>query len=509
MSRIAAPGGRLCDRAVVPIAMTAGPGLVGLGAEAPLDLEGVGPDVRRQVCQRLLSADFDAWSATAARVGYCARPVRLQGSSTRVDAGTGEVVSSYSSADEPLGTTYVRCGDRRASECPSCSRIYAADTFQLIRSGVVGGKTVPAHVSANPLVFATLTAPSFGQVHSERGGRRCRPRDKASRCEHGLPVGCMRRHGEGDRLVGEPLCADCYDYATHVVWQWWAPELWRRFTITLRRLLAQRLNVAESRLPDLATMQYAKVAEYQRRGVIHFHALVRLDGPKTPAGFTPAPTGFAAGDLAHLIRDAATTVTYAAPQVMTGDAVRVLRFGAQVDARAVTATRRPNAEGELSAEQVAGYLAKYATKSATDITGELRNSLHLQRVRRQVGHLGDIVDRDGPYALVDRWVSMLGFRGHFSSKSRKYSITLGRLRRARRRFQTLLADATRTGRHLDTRDLEARLLASDDDTTLVVGSWSFAGTGWNTEGDTALALAAAARAREYAQHRAEQRTLES
>ena len=50
-----------------------------------------------------------------------------------------------------------------------------------------------------------------------------------------------------------------------------------------------------------------------------------------------------------------------------------------------------------------------------------------------------------------------------------------------------------------------RLLAEDDDTTLVVGSWVFAGTGWNNDGDTALALAAAARAREYAQQRAQLR----
>ena len=32
-------------------------------------------------------------------------------------------------------------------------------------------------------------------------------------------------------MLGQPLCRDCYDYASHVVWQWWAPELWRRFTI--------------------------------------------------------------------------------------------------------------------------------------------------------------------------------------------------------------------------------------------------------------------------------------
>ena len=160
---------------------------------------------------------------------------------------------------------------------------------------------------------------------------------------------------------------------------------------------------------------------------------------------------------------------------------------------------------ELSAEQVAGYLAKYATKSASDTTGEHRDSQHLQRIRRQVGDFAGCADPDGPYARLERWVSMLGFRGHFSTKSRRYSITLGRLRRARRRFHTLVAEAHRNGKQLDTRDLEARLLAEDDDTTLVVGSWVFAGTGWNNDGDTALALAAAARAREYAQQRAQLR----
>ena len=131
----------------------------------------------------------------------------------------------------------------------------------------------------------------------------------------------------------------------------------------------------------------------------------------------------------------------------------------------------------------------------------------MRRIRNQVGDLADAADVDGPYALLDHWVSMLGFRGHFSTKSRSYSVTLGRLRRARRRFQTLLAQSDRVGQPLDTRDLEARLLAEDDDTTLVVGSWSFSGTGWNTDGDTVLALAAAARAREHAQHRAMQRTV--
>ena len=99
---------------------------------------------------------------------------------------------------------------------------------------------------------------------------------------------------------------------------------------------------------------------------------------------------------------------------------------------------------------------------------------------------------------------MLGFRGHFSTKSRRYSTTLGKLRRARHKFQAEAAEARRTGQPMDTRDLEARLLADDEETTLVVGSWAYQGTGWTRPGDEALALAAAARAREYAQWRADQ-----
>ncbi len=56
---------------------------------------------------------------------------------------------------------------------------------------------------------------------------------------------------------------------------------------------------------------------------------------------------------------------------------------------------------------------------------------------------------------------------------------------------------------MDVADLETRLLAEDDETTLVVGSWTYVGSGWTNPGDKALADAAAARAREYAQWKAQ------
>ncbi|WP_046773140.1 replication initiator, partial [Jiangella alkaliphila] len=87
----------------------------------------------------------------------CVNPIRLTGSSTTVHAATGEVVRSYSSNDEPDGHIYVRCGNRRAAVCPSCSREYKGDAWHLLSCGLAGGKTVPETVAEHPATFATFT----------------------------------------------------------------------------------------------------------------------------------------------------------------------------------------------------------------------------------------------------------------------------------------------------------------------------------------------------------------
>lgn len=485
----------------------------GLNTPAPLDLPPVTARTRQQVSDLISSPTYDAWTEALVRVGNCAHPIGLRGRSQRVALTTGEIISTYSSEQEPLGVTHIRCGNRRASECPSCSRLYAADMFQLIRAGVSGGRTVPASVAENPLVFATLTAPSFGHVHGRRdGGRPCRPYASGSAlCEHGRSRTCHQRHTDEDPVLGQPLCADCYDYASHTVWQWWAPDLWRRFTIALRRLVAKTLAVPANRLAEVATVQYAKVAEYQLRGVVHFHALVRLDGPRTPDGFAPAPTTIDAAQLTDLVRAAATSVRLRVPGVDAGDPSRILAFGRQLDARPVRRNRRTDdPDRALSPEQVAGYLAKYATKSVQD--NDAVGTAHQRRIRASVRTMADRAathrrqSGEEAYALLGKWEHMLGFRGHFASKSRRYSVTLGALRRARRRAQVLIAEHRAEGRPLDLTALEADLLADDaDETTLVIGHWHFVGTGWANEGQTVLARAAAARAREYDQWRAEHR----
>lgn len=505
----------LRSRSAVYDALSAAlPGFPGYRDDQPLDLPPLTERDEQELRDLIADRGFDPFSEALAKVGNCAHPVRLVGSSQRVDTRTGEILSTYSSAEEPLGATFVRCGNRRESECPSCSRLHAGDMFHLIRAGIAGGKTVPETVAENPLVFATFTAPSFGHVHGRRDSGPCRSAAPGARCRHGRRLGCPARHTEDDAILGQPLCGECYDYASHVVWQWWAPALWRRFTIALNRLVAKQQGIPAGRLGEVATVQYAKVGENQLRGVIHFHGLIRLDGPKTDEGFAPAPVDLEAGALAALVRRAAARVRLRVPGVDAQDPDRVLAFGQQLDARPVRNSRRTDdPDRQLIPDQVAGYLAKYATKSVGDTS--VSADRHYARIRATVGALANraraaapdnATDAQAPYRLLGKWAHMLGFRGHFATKSRRYAITLGQLRRARRRAQQLIAQHRANGTPLDLASLEADLLAEDDDeTTLVIGHWTYAGTGWATEAQTMLANAAAARAREYDQWGANER----
>src|SRR3954468_11353170 len=145
----------------------------------------VGPGIE-QVLAR--AADADQWARFERQLrsaGYCRRPVRLRGQTAAMDTATGELRTTFSSDGEPDGTLLKCCGNRREAVCPSCAEVYRGDAFQLVVGGLRGGKSVPESVSGHPVVFATLTAPSFGPVHSRRLAsdgqpRRCRPRRRAA-----------------------------------------------------------------------------------------------------------------------------------------------------------------------------------------------------------------------------------------------------------------------------------------------------------------------------------------
>ncbi|WP_338750174.1 replication initiator [Janibacter alittae] len=474
------------------------------------------------VRQLLARGDLDKFTHAASRVGFCQRPIRLHGQSATIDARTGEVSSTFSSDEAPLGVLLTRCGNRRESVCTSCSRVYARDTFEMIRCGLEGGKGVPERVAENPLAFVTVTAPSFGPVHSTRGGRLCHPRGQET-CRHGRSMSCTTRHEKDDAVVGSPICSECYDYRGHVVWQYHAPELWRRAIQDVSRQLAALLGVPSSRVSKIVSRQYGRTAEMQARGAVHFHALFRLDGPSSEG--LGAACGVGVDVMVEAIEAAFARAQVVAPPTFDGDRSRVLRCGEQIDIRVVReGTRTDDPDAPITGEQVAAYLAKYSTKDTSlavpdgahvhrikETCAQVHEEAMLRAEQRRAGEDPAVpLDAEGRdhYALIGKWTKELGYRGHYSSKSRCYSVTYRSLRRRRARFQRVMQDETerakRAGKPVDLEAVEKtlRVEAEDSETTLVVGMWEFVGAGWSNEGEVEIATAAAARAREYAQLKA-------
>jgi hypothetical protein len=436
------------------------------------------PDVRfvDAVVARTGTADsLERFRSQGDSCGWCTNPIRLKGTQTRVNRHTGQIVGSYSTDNEPDGVLLKACGTRRATRCPSCAATYAADARMVVRSGLIGGKGVSSSVSHHPMVFATFTAPSFGTVHGTRSGRRqpCRPRDSGQRCAHGRPLSCWAHHDDADPRLGQPFCSDCYDYEQAVLWNATCPELWRRTTIYLFRELARLAGTTPMGLRKVVRLSFAKVAEYQQRGVVHLHAIIRLDA--TDDGDTASLCTTAT--LIGAIRLAAVKVSAPLPAGYCGS----VRWGDQVDVKTITDSvdHRGINPVTTGARAVANYVAKYATKS-TDDAGALDRRLrgiedldirgvtgHLRRLVETAWNLGERSD----LSRLRAWAHTLGFGGHWLTKSRRYSVTMGYLRSERQAWQLL--------RH------SAPDVVSAD--VITIGEWEWVGVGWSTRGDAWLA----------------------
>jgi len=534
-----------------------------------------------QALHRAAQPDYHGWLDHVRAAAGCTRPIRLAGDLFTADQATGRILDRRHTDDMPDAAIYKACGNRRATVCPACAATYQRDAYQLLRAGLVGGKGVPESVSKHPAVFATFTAPSFGPVHvrvvkkhtcTSRNRCDCRPEPCHARRDTGLctrsnPAVCWVRHEPTDTILGRPLCLECYDHDHQVVWNLYAGELWRRTKQAAERHLTHLAHTRGIRFPQLATdtgkvrrippvrLSHGKAAEFQIRGAVHFHVLIRLDGvdPHDPAAVVPPPPGFTTADLDDAIRHAADQVAYQTPTHPDQPSGWPVTWGEQLDIRHISLTGR----GEVTDSMVAGYLAKYATKS-TEVTGH-------RSTRLDTDSIGDYADPDGdhtarlidacwrigrptgtpiplserpvsdrstpgfqerwecpdcgtttryaacpvcvaqrqadvdtestkpanpnPYARLRRWAHMLGFGGHFLTKARRYSITFQLLRNTRVAFrrntdQDQGADVIRATDHLD------------EETTLIVGTLTFAGVGWHTGGDALLANTAAALARE-------------
>jgi hypothetical protein len=288
---------------------------------------------------------------------------------------------------------------------------------------------------------------------------------------------CRKLHTDDDAVLGEALCVRCYDYEAAVLFNASVSELWRRTAIYALRALGNLAGLSVRTVAKQVRLSYVKVAEFQRRGSVHVHALVRLDARGDEHG--PPPERFSAELLAVALELAARRVSAPGAGSSDGDRVR-LRWGKELDVAII-------ADEDLGRRKAAAYLAKYSTKS-TENQGVLDHRLragvpeslelpgHLRSLVETAWHLGG---EPGFRELRLRaWAHTAGYRGHFLTKSRRFSTTLAALRTVRREWQF---EKRRAGEepNVDDGDLF-------DDAGLD-SEWHFVGMGFTTAGDAWLA----------------------
>jgi hypothetical protein len=234
-----------------------------------------------------------------------------------------------------------------------------------------------------------------------------------------------------------------------VVWNNAAGELWRRTKQAIERRLGQlarRRGVLPIRVPcggkyrpvDPVRIAHGKAAEYQARGAVHFHALLRLDGydPYHPDQTLPPPAVLTVADLEDAVRWAAQAISYRTPDHPARPDGWTITWGTQIDIRVITLA----GPGDVTDLAVASYLAKYSTKG-TEVTGHASaritpdnlnlyahpNGTHPERLIAACWKTG----AEPGYTGLRRWAHMLGFGGHFLTKARCYSVRFRDLREAR------------------------------------------------------------------------------
>jgi hypothetical protein len=287
-------------------------------------------------------------------------------------------------------------------------------------------------------------------------------------CGHGVPASCGIRHDEDDPAIGQALCQDCFDYVGAVLWNAHMPVLWMRTVISLPRVLALYTGLSEREVRSVSRISFAKVAEFQRRGLVHLHVIFRLDGPDQGSD---APPSWATTELlAQIVAETAvrTSLSIKGPG---GENPSVV-WGSQFDIRAI----EPGRDGRSSDAAVAGYVAKYATKAAENAGGldrrirsaskidQLAVSDHARRLIRTCWALGGLPKYE--HLRLREWAHMLGFRGHFLTKARRYSVTFGELRSARAQYRAELAAIAQGDRSIP-----------DDSSTVAIRRFTFAGVG--------------------------------
>ncbi|MBO0884374.1 MAG: hypothetical protein J2P17_29400, partial [Mycobacterium sp.] len=236
--------------------------------------------------------------------------------------------------------------------------------------------------------------------------------------------------------------------------------------------------------------------------------LIRLDPTDNDENTnSKAHATVSAIELAAMVRQAANQIrlpvtvdsaaAYAGAASPESESI-VLRFGTQIDTQPLTAAGETGKPG--LARRVAAYLAKYTTKSvaefgiaarriSTAAIAELDIPVHTRRI---LSTLAELATLPGNTAMLS-WLHTLGYRGHITSKSRRYSTTMTALRAARHHWRIRRAEQPEHDdcqhdphEHQDWSHAEHEL-----------SDWRIAGAGHNNDGERMLVHTAALRAREY------------
>ena len=229
-------------------------------------------------------------------------------------------------------------------------------------------------------------------------------------------------------------------------------------------------------------ISYAKVAEFQRRGAIHFHAVIRLDAAtdcRCPGCLAPPPEPFTASPPRGRPPAGRPGCPGALPALDDGGPARYARWGEQLDVRNIT--QRPTRRGSCRPSRWpatspstpprpprASAPASTAASPPTTSTASTTCRPMWPSSSRRPGSWVPARELDG--LRLRAWAHMLGFGGHWSTKSRRYSTTFTVLRRARVAF-------AKRRRARDGIPLDAWDRPEDDQAVIVVASWIYVGVG--------------------------------
>ena len=187
-------------------------------------------------------------SSSGQKYSPCENPFVIR--RTAIDTLTGEVNSNEFEK---------RCGNRRAGVCQGCSKMWRDDAFFALLKG--------ARQHNDNVTFITFTADgakTFGATHTaQRSG------NVSERCA------CRKFHKIDDAVIGTPVQtkrkkAKPFDYRKIVEFNHYAPRL---TAITLQKIWRQ-LATHTGRTEKESKLPYARVIEWQERGLVHVHVIV-------------------------------------------------------------------------------------------------------------------------------------------------------------------------------------------------------------------------------------------